>query len=219
MSRIYFERDGITIIHGDALEAMGAEPDGAYDLLLTDPPYGIGIAAKGMIGNGRPTAKMDWDKRRPTDEAFAAMRRVSSRQVIWGGNYFADLLPASRCWFVWYKRPNNKTDFADCELAWTSQNANAKVLDHVWNGARKYEPEDRYAHPTQKPLRLMRWCIEATGAGKAGPVASVFDPYLGTGTSLVAARALGIRAVGVEREERYCEMAAERVTKACDQER
>jgi DNA modification methylase len=198
----------ITMYCAEALDVLRSLPDNAFDLCLTDPPYGVGIARKGEVGKSRHRfAPSDWDAKRPAREYFDQIRRISRHQIIWGGNYFADLLPPTRCWLVWHKRPNNKTDFADCELAWTSMDANARLLVHEWNGFRKQVPERRFAHPTQKPLRLFEWCI---GRVK-GEVRSVIDPYMGTGTAMEAARNLGIEAVGIDREQQYCDIARERL--------
>lgn len=205
------DADRLTIYRADALEYLRKLPDNAFDVCLTDPPYGVGIAKRGMVGNKAVSfAPSSWDAKRPAREYFDEIRRVSRVQIIWGGNYFADILGASRCWLVWHKRPKNATCFADCELAWTSMDANARVLVHEWNGFRKHEPEVRFAHPTQKPLRLFSWCLSHV----KGEVRSVLDPFMGTGTTLVAAQKLGIRAVGIDQDRAYCEIAAGRLLKA-----
>lgn len=202
---LYYSRSGVEIWHGDALEAMRSYRAREFALCLTDPPYGVNIAKRGDVG-GVKFKKSDWDAKRPPAHVFSEIQRVGQASIIWGGNYFADLLPPSRGWLVWHKRPDNRTSFADCELAWTSLNANARVLVHLWNGFRKHEPEERFSHPTQKPLRLMRWCLDYA----SGP-ASVIDPFCGTGTTLLAAAMAGSRAVGVDAEESYCEISARRL--------
>lgn len=206
----FFDDGQIKIYCADALDYLKSLDDNAFDLCLTDPPYGIGIAKKGAVGGGKGlnTFKpMNWDAKRPPKEYFDEIQRVSRFQIIWGGNYFADWLKASRCWLVWHKRPNNKTGFADCEMAWTSMDANARVLVHEWNGFRKHTKEDRFAHPTQKPMRLMAWCISQLH----GEVKTIIDPFMGTGTTLKVAKDLGLRAVGIDREEPYCEIGKTRL--------
>lgn len=206
--RNFYDGGDVQVYCGDALHYLKTIPDKSFDLCLTDPPYGINIAKRGEVGRTKHKfAASNWDANRPAKEYFDEIQRVSKVQIIWGGNYFADLLKATRGWLVWFKRPNNTTDFADCELAWTSQDANARVLEHLWNGFRKHEPEQRFKHPTQKPLRLMRWCIQQVKI----PVRSVIDPFAGTGTSLVAARELGAFAVGIDQGEDYCEIMRKRL--------
>lgn len=114
------------------------------------------------------------------------------------------MLPPSRCWLVWDKE--NSGDFADCELAWTNLDKAVRIFRYLWNGMIKEQPEYRM-HPTQKPLALMKWCITQAPTD----VKSIVDPFCGSGTTLVAAKALGLSAVGVEREEKYCESAAIRL--------
>ena len=130
-----------TVICGDCLEVMKSMPDNCVDLVLTDPPYGIGIAKSGTVGGGSvrgATQKFescDWDNAIPHQNYFAEMFRVAKNLIIWGGNYFLDYLPATRCMLTWYKRDGlpDRT-FADSELAWTSFDRNAKVYNSRWDG-------------------------------------------------------------------------------------
>jgi DNA modification methylase len=197
----YYEQDGITIYHGDCREVLSTL--GPVDLVLTDPPYGIG-ANRMTLGNGFRRVyrgEVDWD-REPAD--LMPILSLNVPTVIWGGNYFA--LPPSRCWLVWDKG-TGANDFADCELAWTNRDAVVKRYTRSWVGANAKEriDADRF-HPTQKPVELMRWCIEFY------PDAGVIlDPFMGSGTTLRAAKDLGRRAIGIEIEERYCEIAAKRL--------
>ena len=213
----YFERDGCVIYHGDARELLPLMP--AVDLVLTDPPYGIGEARKvhkratdgarrGGFGNVLPTffPPSEWDDEPPSSETIRAVIAAGRHAILWGGNYFN--VPPSSKWLVWDK-DNAETDFADCELAWTNLRGAVRRKRFRWNGAlQEYGGKDKEirVHPTQKPVPVMRWCIE-----QAGDVASILDPFLGSGTTLLAARDLGIRATGIEREERYCEIAARRL--------
>jgi DNA modification methylase len=198
----YYERDGIVIYHGDCREILPTlEP---VDLVLTDPPYGIGAGRERPHNGWRDYGIAEWDRERPAPDVFAAMRAVSTAQVIWGGNYFADLLPPSMQWLVWDK---GQRDFslADCEFAWSSLNKAARIFDH----SRAAALMDGKEHPTQKPVALMRWCIEFFPAA-----VTILDPFMGSGTTLRAAKDLGRKAIGIELEERYCEIAAKRLSQS-----
>ena len=124
--------------------------------------------------------------------------------ILWGANNYADRLPASRGWLVWDKRlGTGPNDQGDCELAWTNRDVVARLFSRFWNGA--VGPERRL-HPAQKPIEVMRWCLELIPSAQL-----VLDPYMGSGTTLRAAKDLGRRAIGIEIEERYCEIAATRL--------
>lgn len=198
------------IIHGDCLDYLRSLPDNAVALVLTDPPYGLGIAKRGSIGTGKKFTPKDWDVV-PTREYFEEMRRVSRHQIIWGGNYFTRFLPPSRCWLVWYKKDGlPRNSFADCELAWTSFNKNALVFNCRWAGFVKDSREPRVAHPTQKALEVMKWCVrEFSDEGD-----TILDPFLGSGTTAVAAKALRRRCVGIEIDKEYVSIAKNRIKDA-----
>jgi DNA modification methylase len=154
---------------------------GPIDLVLTDPPYGIG-ANKMTLGNGKSRiyrGENDWDLIPPTHSTFQKLLDMSDNQVIWGGNYFS--LPISRCWFVWDKG-TGENDFADCELAWTSRDAVVKKFERSWVGANAKEYDEPRSHPTQKPVELMRWCMKYFPDSH-----TVLDPFMGSGTTLRAA--------------------------------
>lgn len=196
------------LILGDCFDTLVHLPDKSIDLVVTDPPYGIGIARTGQIGSGRKFTPKRWDTAAPPKVYFDEMRRVSKAQVIWGGNYFAPMLPASRCWLVWWKIDGlARLTFADCELAWTSFDMNAHVFNCRWRGGVKDSKESRVGHPTQKALEVMKWCI--TLFSKPGD--TVLDPFLGSGTTAVAAKLLGRRYIGIEQDEEYIAMARERL--------
>ena len=144
-----------------------------------------------------------WDDAPPDSWLLDMLRSRTRYQCIFGGNYFA--LPASSCWLVWDKE-NGENDFADCELAWTNWATAVRRKRHMWHGMLRKDNEERY-HPTQKPLAVMSWAI---GLCPERP-STVFDPFMGSGTTLRACKDLGIRAVGIEREEKYCEIAARRM--------
>jgi site-specific DNA-methyltransferase (adenine-specific) len=195
----YFEFGGISIYHGDSREILPKL--GRFDLLLTDPPYGINAdrdrncAKNGWVDYG----SSGWDKEPVSDELLALCRSKAEASVIWGGNYFD--LPISMGWLVWDK---GQRDFslADGELAWTDQNRALRIFTF----SRAAALQDGRSHPTQKPLVLMKWCLTFFPLAK-----SVLDPFMGSGTTLRAAKDAGLTAVGIEREEKYCEIAAKRM--------
>jgi site-specific DNA-methyltransferase (adenine-specific) len=191
----------IRIIQGDCLSELRKLPDKSVDLLLTDPPYGVGMARNRYIGSrsGPVFTSSAWDDAIPSREHFDEMLRVSVNQIIWGGNYFSAHLPPTRCMLVWFKRHNLPVlSFADCEIAWTSFDRNAMVFNCRWSGYIK-DGGDKKVHPTQKALELMKWCIEEFTV----PGDLVLDPFAGSFTTGVAAKALGCRYIGIEREARY----------------
>lgn len=198
----YYERDGIVIYHGDARRILPTlEP---ADLLLTDPPYGID-AAQMNFGTWRTSRmpKLDWDKS-PPPQWMLYMASVHSRHaIIWGGNYFG--LPPTRNFLVWNKGAGFKgRDFAECEQAWCSWDANARVCERDPLACGDYRDK---VHPTQKPLSLMKWCIAQVPC----EVETIIDPFMGSGTTLRAAKDLGKQAIGIEINEAYCEAAAKRL--------
>lgn len=210
----YYEHGGITIYHGDCREVLPTLSK--VDLVLTDPKYGIGMS--GGVGRGgfdgfgngvkrNPKQYVDdWDSERPDQETFKLILNAGELHIIWGGNFFADLLPKSTHWIVWDKLQTMPT-FSDCELAWTSSHRKSvKKVTIAQNGMCAGEKQ-RY-HPTQKPVDLMQWCIQ----NHSDAAHSIIDAMMGSGTTLVAAKNLGRKAIGIELEEKYCEIAAKRLS-------
>lgn len=192
----YYEHAGVTIYHGDCREI--APRLGKFDLLLTDPPYGIQINKSHRLATSRGLGGETWDDEPVQSWVLDMLRAQSDAQIIWGGNYYQ--LGPARCFLVWDKC-NDGRDFADCEFAWTSIDAVARVFR-----MRPMNMDGGKVHATQKPEQLMLWCV-----AQAGDVQSIFDPFMGSGTTLVAAKRLGRKAIGIEREEKYCEIAAKRL--------
>ena len=187
----YYKERGITIYHGDCREIMPQL--GKFDLLLTDPPYGID-APNMTLGAGRKDfLRGDWDFEAPD---LSQIIPLAEYACIWGGNYFP--LPLTNHWLIWHKL-NDGRSFSECEMAWTNFGLQTRCLQHHWSGEIKQ-------HPTQKPQQVLRWCITLSPLAK-----SVLDPFLGSGTTLVAAKAMGLTGVGIEQEEKYCEIAANRL--------
>lgn len=207
----YYEHAGITIYHGDCLETLPQL--GPVDCVVTDPPYGIRHRANVKTARGTSKALGQYPPTIPGDnKPFdpAPWLAIGDRHIFWGANHYAPLLPPSGGWLVWDKkvRPEfyGKTSFSDCELAWTDIGNRALIAPLLWNGIFREGGGIGTArlHPTQKPLRLMRWCLEKTEG-------LVLDPFMGSGTTLRAAKDLGRKAIGIEIEERYCEIAAKRL--------
>ncbi|UAX94635.1 hypothetical protein LAC81_07590 [Ensifer adhaerens] len=195
-------------------DCMGVMPLlGRVDAVVTDPPYGINenskkVASRGKIAAPKDYGDFDWDKSPPPPECIELMRRISKHQIIFGGNYF-DLGPTS-CWLVWDKE-NGANDFADCELAWTNLPKAVRRINWRWNGMIRKGQEERF-HPTQKPLGVMKWCL-----GHIPEASTILDPFMGSGTTGVACVGGGRRFIGIERDERYFEVACERIRKAYHQ--
>ena len=190
---------------------------GKVDAVVTDPPYGIKadstMAKQGGTQYGNAAAAKrhyeatDWDNAPPTAEDLMQVIGAAKWSILFGGNYFG--LPASRCWLVWDKE-NGANEFADCELAWTNLNKPVRRIRHMWNGMLRKGQEDRNDHPTQKPLGVMRWCI----GHLPEPNQTILDPFMGSGTTGVAAVQMGRDFIGIEREERYFQIACRRIEQA-----
>ena len=200
----YYEDEWVTLYHGDCRDILPSLP--ASDLLCTDPPYGMDYEPTHR-GNG---SKRWADERIHGDrEPFDPSHLLSHRRLIlWGANWYADRLPASGGWVVWDKTPKGaKKGFhaSHAELAWTNLSSSVRKFSLQWGGeAHGGEP---HLHPTQKPVALMRWLL----AEFAQPGWLVVDPYMGSGSLAQACGELGFRYIGVELEERYCEIAAKRL--------
>lgn len=188
----YYKDDFITIFNGDCRDII-PEID-KCDLLLTDPPYGIGDKMKGGTwGCSDKYNKMRcWDEK--PDINFLLELKIKS--IIWGGNYFT--VPPSRCWLSWSKTNVVKT-MSSMELAWTNFDMPSKEI-------RLPVGKHDLGHPTQKPLVLFKWCITL-----AGDVKIILDPFCGSGTTGRAAKDLGRKAILIEKDEAYCEIAAQRM--------
>ena len=176
------------------------------DLLCTDPAYGLKEArgknkSRTKLAKAKDYGVSHWDDEPPSDFDLIRLRDLTKWQIIFGGNYF--VLPPSKCWLVWDKV--NSGDFADAELAWTNLDKAVRIFHYMWNGMLKEKPEHR-THCAQKPLALGKWCISNVKEAK-----SLVDPYMGSGTFVVAAKALGLSAVGVDQEEKFCEDGAVRL--------
>jgi DNA modification methylase len=197
-----------TLYLGDAAMVLPAlQP---VDALVTDPPYGIGEAAGKNASRSNLAVAVDygvdtWDDvpapQWLIDQAVAKAKHA----VIFGGNYYR--LPPSSCWLIWDKE-NGDNDFADCELAWTNLKKAVRRIDYRWAGMLRANNEIRGEHPTQKPLGVMEWAIMQI----PDEPQTILDPFMGSGTTGLAALNLGRKFIGIEREPKYFEAALRRLS-------
>lgn len=202
--RPYYSDDLVTIYHGDCREWM---PDVGVGLLLTDPPYGMDYQP---ARDGRVSGPAKWERgSRVTgdDQPFDPSHLLGyPRVVLFGANHYANLLPASGGWIVWDKTPKGVREgfvYSHAELAWSNVMGHVEKFTLEWDGSSR-QGED-FLHPTQKPVSLMRWIIS-----RFAEQGVILDPYCGSGPTLAAAKELGRHSIGIEIEERYCEIAANR---------
>ena len=206
----------IQLYNEDCMTAMEKMPDNAFDLAIVDPPYGIHekmktTATKKKAGCGWAVEymKKGWDKKRPSKKYFKELQRVSKNQIIWGGNYFADMLPASRGWICWDKMTDTFTS-VNHELAWSSFDKALGMFrrNHGFDkGIMIKTPEDQRIHPTQKPIALYVWILDKYA--KKGD--RILDTHLGSGSSAIAAHDMDFDFVGYELDKDYFDAAQKRL--------
>lgn len=199
-----------TIYNENCLDTMKRMPKNFVDWVITDPPYGK-KASKGTNGFGSAKNRNysdDWDNRIPPNEVFNEIRRVSSKQIIFGGNYFTQHLLPSNCWLVWDKVGQHEfqNPFADCELIWTNMTGVTKKFTCVQQGFVKDSKEDT-VHPTQKPEKLLKQIIKFYTKQSE----TIYDPFLGSGTTAKACRDSNRDYIGSEISKEYCDIAKERL--------
>ena len=204
----------------DCMEAMKEFPDKFFDLAIVDPPYG-GVTQGGyMQNNAGKLAKCNdyhlglWQCDKPQKEYFDELRRVSKNQVVWGGDYFASMLPDSQCWLVWDKKHDGLC-YADVELAWTSFNKAARIFHYLWNGMIQENMADKQVriHPTEKPISLYQWILDRYS--KKGE--RILDTHAGSASSLIACHRAGLEAWGFEIDQEYFSKAKERLEREKNQ--
>lgn len=198
----------------DCMEYMASLPDKAFDLAIVDPPYGIGESKKKRENTrsekwSNPYKKQhtpkEWDIETPKKEYFDQLFRVSSNQIIWGGNYFTEHLPPSMGWVFWDKK-NGDCDFSDGESAFTNFKKGLRKFEWLWNGFQKQKPEKRI-HPTQKPVALYKWLLK--NYAKEGD--RILDTHLGSGSIAIACHDMNFDLVGCELDKDYFEAASKRL--------
>ena len=204
-----------TLYLGDCLEILPTLE--RVDAVVTDPPYGIkrdkgfeGFEGFGGFGTkiARTRYEGEWDNFRPSVDHFSAVLSAAPIQVIFGGNFFSDVLPVGNHWIVWDKL-NTMPTFGDCELAWTNLKRNSvKKVTVEYNGL--MGKEESRQHATQKPIKLMAWVI----SNYTEENHCVIDPFMGSGTTGVACMNLGRKFIGIEIEPKYFEIACERIENA-----
>lgn len=213
----YFDSDGIIIYHGDSAEVLGRLP--RVQMLLTDPPYGLGRADDYASLGGTP--EFNERKGHYRGKSYAPivgdttpfdprhLLGIADKTVIWGADHFSHLLPVSRGWLIWDKRDGLGSNMlSDAELAWTDIATPTRIFRHKWLGYMRASEVGFHVHPTQKPVALMRWILEKW----TEPGDLVFDPYMGSGPIAQACRDLGRRYIGVEIVEEYCAVAVGRLS-------
>lgn len=190
----------------DCLEFMAGLPDKFFDLVIADPPYGIGEDgesnhSRGLAAKVSKWIPKGWDKTPISDFVLNEIRRVSKNQIVWGANHYISKLPFdSPSWVVWDK-VNGGTDFADCELAWTSFDCAVRKVDLKWNGMLQHDMKNKEnrIHPTQKPVALYKWILY----NYAKPGQKIFDPMMGSQSSRIAAWDMGFDYWGCELDTDY----------------
>jgi DNA modification methylase len=205
-----------TLYLGDCREVLPTL--GKVDAVVTDPPYGIDYGKSGGFnashGWGEWRENVEWDKERPAADVFELLLQAGKHKIIWGGNYFTDLLPPTMQWLVWDKGQRNFS-LADCEFAWSSQQKAARIFTYARGNESGFAPKSKEerqytsGHPTQKPLALMKWCL-----GFVPKAQSILDPFMGSGTTGVAAVQMGRDFIGIEREPKYFDIACRRIEDA-----
>ncbi len=188
--------------NGDCLEFMRLLPDKCIDLVLTDPPYGLKRFSQGATRINNEN-KITWDKK-PDQIYFDEIFRISNYQIIWGANNFT--LPQSEYFIVWDKQQTVE-NFASAELAYTNVKKPAQVFRY---GIHKHNHSEKI-HPTQKPLKLFKWCLEKYAPENA----IVFDPFLGSFTTAVACHSHGLNWIGCEKDEDYFKAGMDRYETEC----
>lgn len=202
------------LLLGDCMEILPTL--GKVDAVITDPPYGIGAYKNGTMGGGvlakqSTYEKVQWDDKPIDESCISSILLAGDVCVLFGGNYFA--LPPARCWLIWDK-DNGANKFADAEMAWTNIDGAVRLKRHKWQGMlqENMAQKEERVHPTQKPIPIMGWAIQQVPKAQ-----TILDPFMGSGTTGVAAIQLGRSFIGIEREERYFQIACERISNAVAQ--
>ena len=206
----------IELLNCDCMDYMRDCEDNAFDLAIVDPPYGIGESgetnkSRGLLAISKDYKPFSGNDLKPANPAyFDQLKRVSKNQIVWGANHFIDNFPFmcnSPCWLVWDK-DNGNTDFADCELAWTSFKTAVRRFKFQWQGMLQgnMKNKEHRIHPTQKPVKLYDWLL----SNYAEPGQRILDTHLGSGSSAIAAHYGQFDFVGIEIDEDYFNAAKAR---------
>jgi len=199
-----------TLYRADCKEVLPLLPK--VDAVVTDTPYGIGEASKNFASRGKLASsdkyeQSEWDSG-TQDDAIAAAVELVKWSIVFGGNYYS--LPPTSCWLIWDKL-NGDSDFADCEMAWTNLPKAVRRIRFLWNGCMRRERDVTREHPTQKPVDVMKWCIEHIPEPHNK---TILDPFMGSGTTGVACVKLGRTFIGIEIDSGYFDIACKRIKDA-----
>jgi site-specific DNA-methyltransferase (adenine-specific) len=207
----------ITITNEDNIEMMARYPNNYFDLAIVDPPYGIGEDGSKNHTRGKYAISKNYkafagnDTNSPNTEYFNELKRVSKNQIIWGANHFISKIPYdSSCWIVWDK-DNGETDFADCELAWSSFKTSVRKYKYKWQGMLQQNMKNKEIriHPTQKPVALYKWLLDKYA--KKGE--KILDTHLGSGSIAIACHDYEFALTACELDKEYYEKALDRLKK------
>lgn len=208
-------KDGtIQLYCGDCLEILPTLADGSVDAVVTDPPYGIGHPCNyAERGRGAMADCNDYPDVIGDNAPFdpSPLLSMGLPTILWGGNHYADKLPAVSGWLVWDKERPDDLDQATCELAWTNCVKGVRRFRHLWNGFMRASEHGKNYHATQKPVALFDWCLSLKWTKD---FTAILDPYMGSGPVGVACVNTGRRFIGIEKEPKYFETAVKRIQDA-----
>jgi hypothetical protein len=215
LGRIETIGKGVTLYMGDCREILPTL--GKVDAVVTDPPYGIGLEVKTRSTKSNDVYAggayhTEFNKVAGDESEFDPAPLLEWPCILWGANNYAAKLPASNGWLCWYKGGGiSGFKMSECELAWSNVVKSTRHIDHMWHGfKRASEVGDRVLHPTQKPVEVMRWCLGFVSGS------TILDPFMGSGTTGVAAVKLGRKFIGIEIDEKYFDIACRRIQAAVD---
>jgi len=223
----------MTITNEDNMQLMARYSDKYFDLAIVDPPYGIGEDGLKNHSRGKPVTingskskavcksqkftPKSWDNKPSSKEYFNELKRVSKNQIIWGANHFIENLPYqnSSCWIIWNKE-NGDSDFADCEMAWTSFKKAVRMFTFKWNGMLQGDMKNKEIriHPTQKPAVLYKWILDKYA--KQGD--KILDTHLGSGSIAIACHDYGFDLTACELDKEYFDKAMQRINNHINQQ-
>ena len=214
---LFYEDDWATIYCGDCLQIMPLMEPESVDLVVTDPPYGIKYhrttRSKGNItvNYAGGIYGKQWDEIFGDDHEFdPSPLFIFKNLILWGANHYCQRLPWSTGWLVWDKKRGGTTaqNFtgSDVELAWSNVVTISKIFSYLWDGFKRDGEVGDHFHPVQKPIALMEWCIKFVPTAKI-----ILDPFIGSGTTLIAAKNLNRKSIGIEINPKYCTIAAKRL--------
>ena len=202
---VYFKDDDTVIYCCDNREILPLLPK--VDLVLTDPPYGIDYKPYRASSNGK---WHKWHTERVINDNYEFELPFdllkSDEIILWGANAYASILPDNYGWLIWDKEIPEGMNVSECEMAWTNFLKRTRKFTHLWNGLCRGSEVGLHYHPTQKPVVLMKWCINLSNNSNI-----ILDPYLGSGATLRAAKELNRKCIGIEISEKYCKIAVDRL--------